>query len=134
MSKSIEDPAGTIMLRDSPDEASQKVMSATTDSLGVIKYDMENQTGISNLLQMLALLINQPLTEVIRNWEGKTSYGDLKTAVANEVKVFLNDFQRKLMAVEEAELMRKLEASEYLMRDVATQNLYKIQQAVGLRP
>jgi tryptophanyl-tRNA synthetase len=134
MSKSVEDPAGTIMLSDSPEEAAKKVMSATTDSIGVIKYDMENQTGISNLLQILALLINAPLTEVIANWEGKMSYGDLKTAVANEVKVFLADFQRKLMAVEEAELMRKLEASEYLMRDVATQNLYKIQQAVGLRP
>ncbi|MDB5169300.1 MAG: tryptophanyl-tRNA synthetase, tryptophanyl-tRNA synthetase [Candidatus Saccharibacteria bacterium] len=134
MSKSVDDPAGTILLSDNPEDAAKKVMSATTDSIGVIRYDMKNQAGISNLLQILALLIDAPLAEVIANWEGKTSYGDLKTAVASEVKVFLTDFQRKLANVEEPELMRKLEASEYLMRDVATQNLYKIQQAVGLRP
>lgn len=134
MSKSVDDPAGTILLSDSPEAAAKKVMSATTDSIGVVHYDMENQTGISNLLQILALLINVPVAEVAEKWDGKTSYGDLKTAVANEVKVFLTDYQKKLSNVEETELMRKLESSEYLMRDVATQNLYKIQQAIGLRP
>lgn len=134
MSKSVDDPAGTILLSDSPEEAAKKVMSATTDSIGVIHYDMQNQTGISNLLQILALLVGEPVTELASKWEGKTSYGDLKTAVASELKIFLSDFQRKLSDVDEAELLRKLEASEYLMRDVAGQRLYKIQQAVGLRP
>ena len=134
MSKSVEDPAGTILLSDNPEDAAKKIMSATTDSVGVIHYDMENQPGVSNLLQILALLINQPVAEVAAKWDGKTSYGDLKTAVANEVKVFLTAIQHKLANIDEAELMRKLESSEYLMRDVATQNLYKIQQAIGLRP
>jgi len=46
----------------------------------------------------------------------------------------LSGLHKRLDAVNEVELMRKLEASEYLMRDVAGQRLYKIQQAVGLRP
>ncbi|MDB5176055.1 MAG: trpS [Candidatus Saccharibacteria bacterium] len=134
MSKSVEDPAGTILLSDEPAAAAKKIMSATTDSVGVIHYDMENQPGISNLLRILALLIGEPIEVVTKTWEGKTRYGDLKTAVANEVKVFLTSFQKKLDNVEEAELMRKLEASEFLMRDVALQRLYKVQQAIGLRP
>jgi tryptophanyl-tRNA synthetase len=134
MSKSVDDPAGTILLSDAPEEAAKKIMSATTDSIGIVHFDMENQIGISNLLQILALLINVPVAEVAAKWDGKTSYGELKTAVANEVKVFLTDYQKKLSNIEETELMRKLESSEYLMRDVATQNLYKIQQAIGLRP
>lgn len=134
MSKSIDDPAGTILLTDSPEAAVKKVMGAETDSLGVIHYDIEKQPGISNLLQILALLIDQPLRHVADTWDGKTAYGDLKKAVAAEVKVFLQDFQMKLQAVDEAELMRKLESSELLMREVAAQRLYKIQQAVGLRP
>lgn len=134
MSKSIDDPAGTILLTDTPEAAAKKVMSATTDSAGIIKYDMAAQPGISNLLQILALLIGESVSEVARKWEGKTRYGDLKTAVANEVKVFLAGFQKRLDNIEEAELMRKLEASEFLMRDVAVQRLYKIQQAIGLRP
>ena len=134
MSKSVEDPAGTILLSDSPDVAAKKIMSAETDSVGAIHYDLQNQPGISNLLQIMALLIGKPVDEVAKTWEGRTSYGELKTAVADEVKVFLQDFQRKLASVDEADLMRKLEASEYFMRDVASQRLYAIQQAVGLRP
>ncbi len=134
MSKSIDDPAGTILLTDTPETAAKKIMAAETDSVGVIHYDIDAQPGISNLLQILALLIDKPLSKVADNWDGKTRYGDLKKAVAAEVKVFLQDFQKKLDNVDEAELLRKLEASEFLMRDVAGQRLYKIQQAVGLRP
>ncbi len=134
MSKSIDDPAGTILLSDSPEAAAKKIMGATTDSVGAIHYDMEKQPGIGNLLQILALLIGEPVAEVAGKWSGKTGYGDLKTAVASEVKVLLSGLHKRLDAVNEVELMRKLEASEYLMRDVAGQRLYKIQQAVGLRP
>ena len=134
MSKSVDDPAGTILLTDTPEAAAKKIMGAETDSVGVIHYDIESQPGVSNLLQILALLIDKPLSKVADNWDGKTRYGDLKKAVAAEVKLFLQDFQKKLDNVDEAELLRKLEASEFLMRDVAGQRLYKIQQAVGLRP
>lgn len=134
MSKSVDDPNGTILLTDTPEVAAKKIMGAETDSLGAIHYDLETQPGISNLLQILALLIDQPLSRVADTWDGKTGYGDLKKAVASEVRVFLQAFQTKLAAVDETELLRKLEASEMLMRDVAGQRLYKVQQAVGLRP
>jgi tryptophanyl-tRNA synthetase len=134
MSKSVDDPGGTILLSDNPEEAARKVMAATTDSTGVIHFNMAEQPGISNLLQILALLVGEPVDDIARKWEERTSYGELKTAVADEVRVFLSNFQRRLAAVEEPELMRKLESSEFLMRDVAGQRLYRIQQAVGLRP
>ncbi len=134
MSKSTDDPAGTISLSDTPEDAAKKVMAATTDSVGVIHYDMKAQPGVGNLLQILALLVGETVQEIAAKWEGKTSYGDLKAAVAHELSVFLTELHRRLDDVDEAELMRKLEASELLMRDVANQRLYKIQQAVGLRP
>jgi tryptophanyl-tRNA synthetase len=134
MSKSIDDPNGTILLNDKPEAAAKKIMSAETDSVGVIHYDLEAQPGISNLLQILALLIGEPVSKVADTWDGKTSYGDLKKAVADEVELFLKHFQKKLDQVDETELLHKLEASEFLMRDVAGQRLYHVQQAVGLRP
>ncbi|HVS58863.1 MAG TPA: tryptophan--tRNA ligase [Candidatus Saccharimonadales bacterium] len=134
MSKSVEDPAGTIMLTDSPDEAAKKVMSATTDSVGAIHFDFDKQPGVSNLLQILALLSNKPLDDVIHEWDGKTSYGDLKKAVADAVKSFLTDFQTKLAEVNESELLSKLEIDEKAMNDVANAMLLKVQKAVGLRP
>jgi hypothetical protein len=61
-------------------------------------------------------------------------YGALKTAVAEAVGVFLSDFQQRLAAVDEAQLMAKLEADEKAMNEVANQTLYKVQKVVGLRP
>jgi tryptophanyl-tRNA synthetase len=66
MSKSEESDKGVIFLGDDPEEAAKKVMSATTDSVGTVHYDLENQPGISNLLQIHALLAGETLDAVIK--------------------------------------------------------------------
>ncbi|MDB5185978.1 MAG: tryptophanyl-tRNA synthetase, tryptophanyl-tRNA synthetase [Candidatus Saccharibacteria bacterium] len=134
MSKSDETGKGVVFLSDTPEAATKKVMSATTDSFGEVKFDMKERPGISNLLQILALLSNRPQNEVNAEWEGKTSYGDLKKAVAEVVSTFLTDFQARLAGVDDQTLLAKLEASETAMQSVAGQTLYKAQSAVGLRP
>lgn len=134
MSKSVTDPAGTILLSDSPDEAAKKVMSATTDSIGSVHLDWENQPGVSNLLQISALLAERPLDEVASEWESKTSYGDLKKHVAEQVRSFLIDLQARYGAVDQSALLSKLEQDEAAMRETAGMTLHRVQQAVGLRP
>jgi tryptophanyl-tRNA synthetase len=134
MSKSISDPRGTILLTDDPADAAKKVMGATTDSLEAIQFDMKERPGISNLLQMLALLSKRPLTEVITEWEGKSRYGELKQAVATVVETFLKDFQHTYAVIDETKLVNRLEQDEAAMRKVADATLLKVQQAVGLRP
>ena len=134
MSKSIEDPAGTIMLSDNPDEAAAKVMSATTDSLANIKYDWQNQPGVTNLLQMIALLTDKPQQEVTTQWQGKLSYSELKTAAAERIKQFLTGLQPKLNQVNNESLMKKLEEDETAMSKVTEERLLNVQKAVGLRP
>ena len=49
MSKSTVAENSKIMLDDEPEKAAKKIMSATTDSIGKIKFDMWAQPGISNL-------------------------------------------------------------------------------------
>ncbi len=49
MSKSNPNDGAKIMLSDDPAVAAKKIMSATTDSVGKIDFDMFNQPGISNL-------------------------------------------------------------------------------------
>lgn len=134
MSKSVEDPVGTIMLSDKPDEAAKKVMEATTDSIGKINFNFKDQPGVSNLLQILALLTDKRQSEVNTEWEAKTSYGELKQAVAQVVKNFLTDLQAKLVAIDDQKLMQKLKDDEEAMRKVADATLLKVQKAVGLRP
>lgn len=133
MSKSIEDPKGTIGLLDSPKEAYKKIMSATTDSLECIHYDIHTQIGISNLLQIAALLDNQPLSAVISAWDGKTKYGELKTYVAQLVESFLTDFQNRFNNISEDDVQNVLLQGEQKARLIATETLLRAQRAVGLR-
>jgi len=134
MSKSVEDPAGTISMTDDPKAAAKKVMSATTDSMGKINFDWEKQPGITNLLQMLALMSERPVQDVATEWQGKSSYGELKKAVAEKVEAFLAEFQTRVAAVDEAKLLQKLEQDEVAVRTIAEATLLRAQQAVGLRP
>lgn len=129
MSKSIEDPAGTILLSDKPLDAAKKIMSATTDSLEDVQYDFEARPGISNLLDILKTLGGD-----YESFIGQKQYGSLKTAVADAVSAFLSDFQSKLMGVDDDAIQAKLSSSETAMNAVANQTLLRVQQAVGLRP
>lgn len=134
MSKSSTDDKSKILLTDDPAVAAKKIMAATTDSVGQINFDWENQPGITNLLQILALLTQRPQDEVNTDWIGQTQYGGFKTAVAEAVKRFLTDFQTKLELVDDDDLLRKLTQSEAAMAQVANETLFRAQQAVGLRP
>ena len=134
MSKSVDDPGGTILLNDNPDEAAKKVMSATTDNEGSIHYDFETQPGVSNLLQISALLDGRPVGDVVKEWEGKSSYGELKGHVAEQVRVTLTDLQAKYANTDEHPILQKLERDEDAMRQTADETLLKVQKAVGLRP
>lgn len=133
MSKSSTDEKSKILLSDSPEAATKKIMSATTDSVGVINFDFETQPGISSLLQILALLSGRSQDEVNAEWVGKTQYGEFKKAVAEQVATFLTDFQGRLNAITDEQLLAKLEASEKAMTITANETLLRAQKAVGLR-
>lgn len=133
MSKSDESGRGVIFLTDEPEAAHKKIMGATTDDKASVAYDPINQPGISNLLQILALLRGVSIKDVAQEFTGMSRYGDFKTIVANEVTEFLRSFQDRLASVDEAAVISKLEQSEAAMKDQANHTLYKAQQAVGLR-
>ncbi|HSX00057.1 MAG TPA: tryptophan--tRNA ligase [Patescibacteria group bacterium] len=134
MSKSDETGRGVIFMSDTPEDAVKKIMSATTDSLGKIGFDIKERPGITNLLQILALLSGKEQREVTAEWQDKTSYGDLKKAVAKTVADFLENFQTELASVDDQVIQEKLKTSEKKMNEIANATLLRAQQAVGLRP
>lgn len=138
MSKSDDSGKGVIFLGDEPRAAHKKIMSATTDSLGKVQYDRDNQPGISNLLEILTLVRQDAgrdvsLEQTISEYAGMERYGDFKRIVADEVAEFLANFQARLAAVDEQAIERKLESSERDMNVVANETLHRVQTAVGLR-
>jgi tryptophanyl-tRNA synthetase len=133
MSKSDELGKGVIFLGDDPAVAAKKIMSATTDDKAEIHYDKVTQPGITNLLEILALLRGTSIQETTAEFEGQTQYGEFKKIVAGEVEKFLADFQARLASVDDAAILSKIEASEHTQGAVAKATLLRAQVAVGLR-
>ncbi len=133
MSKSVEDPKGTIILTEEPKHAAKKIMGATTDNLGQINWDWQNQPGITNLLQLHSLFREQSFEETRNLWIGQNSYGNLKKEVASLVSDFLSDFQKKLKNISDYEAEETLQAGERKAAKMANRTLYKVQRAVGIR-
>ena len=52
MSKSTTNPNDSIFLIDTPEEITKKIKKAVTDSEGIVRYDVENKPGISNLMEI----------------------------------------------------------------------------------
>lgn len=133
MSKSIDDPTGTILLTDEPTEAYEKIKRAETDDKANINWDWENQAGITNLLQILEVITNSTRQETISKWKGVSRYGDLKDAVGNAIAELLTNIQTSLNKVDDNALQNKLVSSEILMNQKANGTLKNLQKAVGLR-
>ncbi len=133
MSKSDDSGNGIIFLSDEPSAGAAKIMRATTDDVGKVQLLPQNQPGISNLLQIYALLRGINIEAAVEQCAGQTSYGEFKKMVATEVESFLRDFQQRLAAVDQAQIDAKLTASERAMNERANTTLTKVQKAVGLR-
>lgn len=94
MSKSETNPKGVIDLLDDPAVARNKIKAAVTDSLGVVRFDPENQPGVSNLLTILSALTSEDIDSIVARYEGK-GYGELKKEVGDVVYDFLTNLQAR---------------------------------------
>lgn len=133
MSKSDETGKGVIFLSDTPEEARKKIMSATTDDKASVNYDTITQPGISNLIDILALLRGTSPQEVETEFKGMERYGDFKSIVADEMAGFLTNFQSRLASLDDTTILTKLSESERVMNDRANTTLLRVQKAIGLR-
>ena len=84
MSKSAENPNGSIFLSDDRDTIIRKFKRAVTDSGSEIKFDPANKPGVSNLLSIYSVFADKSITDAERDFEGK-GYGDFKLAVGEAV-------------------------------------------------
>ena len=71
MSKSSTIPNDTILLIDTPEEIMKKVKKAITDSEGIVKFDVENKPGVSNLMTIYSVIKNISIEDVEKEFEGK---------------------------------------------------------------
>lgn len=132
MSKSDDNPKSCIDLLDEPAVARKKIMSAVTDSVGVIQFDPENQPGIANLLTIESSLTGKSIEELVAEFDGK-GYGDLKKTVGETVFNFLTDLQAKYKEIVASNLIQKTvtdgaQKASYVARKKVT----KVKRKLGL--
>ncbi len=133
MSKSDENPKSFISILDDEKTIIKKVKSATTDSLSKVKYDPENQPGVSNLLSIYAEIKNIPIKESEKYFENE-NYGFLKTEVANAIIEELKPIQEKYYEIlkDEKLISDVLIKGQKEAQKIASESIKNIKDEVGL--
>ena len=132
MSKSSDNPKSVIRILDSKEEITKKIMSATTDSECVVKYDMENKPGISNLINIVVSLTDLTIKEVEDMFEGK-NYGEFKKYVASVVVEELTKIQEKYNElINSNELDIILDRGAKITKEIARNKYNLMKQNIGL--
>ena len=134
MSKSDDNRNNVIGLLEEPKAVVKKIKRAVTDSdePPVVRYDVKNKPGVSNLLDILSGVTGQSVTELESAFEGQM-YGHLKGAVAEAVSGMLTDLQARYHHFRNDEvLLNKImkEGAEKASAQ-AKQTLDKVYEAIG---
>lgn len=132
MSKSEQSNKGCIYLLDELNAARKKIMSAVTDDLATVRFDPQNQPGISNLLQIHSSLSNEPINSIIARFEGK-GYGDFKKEVADVVCNELDKIQSRYREIiASGQIEQVLTEGANKARHLASRKLGKVQRKIGI--
>ncbi|WP_210450419.1 tryptophan--tRNA ligase [Pantoea ananatis] len=134
MSKSDDNRNNVIGLLEDPKSVVKKIKRAMTDSEEppVIRYDIKEKAGVSNLLDILSGVTGKPVTALEQEFEGKM-YGHLKGAVADAVSGMLTDLQERYHRFrnDEALLEQVMRDGAQKARAQAQETLKKVYDAVG---
>jgi tryptophanyl-tRNA synthetase len=94
MSKSDVNVNNLISLLDTPDVVTKKIKRAMTDSGTNIKFDDENNPGISNLISLYSSVADQSIESIENEFEGKM-YSDFKLRLAEVINNLLKPIQEE---------------------------------------
>ncbi|MCR5623955.1 MAG: tryptophan--tRNA ligase [Lachnospiraceae bacterium] len=131
MSKSDENPNGSIYLMDDPDTIVRKIKRAVTDSDNSIRYS-EDKPGVSNLLDIYSAATGKSIQESEKDFEGK-GYGDFKLGVAESVVDVLKPLQDNYNRIinDKAYLEEIIKKNDDKARYVANKTLRKLRKKMG---
>ena len=132
MSKSDSNQKGFISMLDEPKQIEKKIKSAVTDSEGIVKYDVENKPGVSNLLSIYSIFSGKTINELEELYEGK-GYGVFKGDLAGTIIESLSPIQQRYHELMESEELDEiLDKGAQQANAVASKMVKKMENAMGL--
>ena len=132
MSKSAENIHSRISLLDEPTKIKKSIMKATTDSDGIVKFDIENKPGISNLLNIYSALSGKTIPELEAAYEGR-GYGDFKKDLVEVTTEALMPIQERYKDIRESgELIDILKDGARRAEAIAQKTMKRVRENFGL--
>lgn len=131
MSKSDENPNGSIYLMDDPDTIIRKFKRAVTDSEACVRY-CDEQPGIRNLIDIYCACTGKTPADVEKEFDGK-GYGDFKMAVGESVVDVLKPLQDRFADLSknkdylDSVIKNNAEKAQYF----SNKTLRKVQKKIG---
>lgn len=132
MSKSAENPNGSVFLSDDKDTVIRKFKRAVTDSGSEIKFDPENKAGVSNLLSIYTAFTGKTVEQAERDFAG-IGYGDFKLAVGEAVADKLAPIQKEQakLLTDKTYLDNVLRSGAERAAKAANKTLSKVYKKIG---
>ncbi|MBO5666024.1 MAG: tryptophan--tRNA ligase [Firmicutes bacterium] len=132
MSKSAENPHSRISLLDEPSKIKKSIMKSTTDSEGVIYFDMENKPGISNLLSIYSAFSGETIEDLVKKYDGQ-GYGTLKKDLVEVTVNALAPVQERYKEIRYSqELIDVLKDGAERANTIAEKTMKRVKDRFGL--
>ncbi len=132
MSKSAANPLSRISLLDTPDQIKKAIMKATTDSDGIVKFDIENKPGVSNLLTIYSIFSGIEIKELEEKYKD-TGYGTFKKELVEVIVNALDPIQKRYEQIRYSDELKKiLEDGANRATAIADKTLSRVKGTFGL--
>jgi len=131
MSKSSDDINGTIYFNDEKDNILKKFKSSVTDSENIVRYDLENKPGISNLIEIYAAVNGKEISETEKEFEN-SQYGEFKVAVAETVIEYLDPIKKNFDDLTNDNLKDFAVSNIKSAKDSAQKTINEVEEALGI--
>ena len=129
-------PQGVVRMIDPPDVVRKKFKTAVTDSGTDVRHDPEQKAGISNLIEIMAVVSGTTIADVESRYDGQ-GYGEFKGDVGDAVVELFAPIQKRYeeLRADEGELRRLLAVGADKAREASAPTLESMYERMGfVRP
>ena len=129
-------PQGVVRMIDPPDVVRKKFKTAVTDSGTDVRHDPEEKAGISNLIEIMAVVTGTTIADVESRYDGQ-GYGQFKGDVGDAVVELFAPIQQRYeeLRADEGELRRLLAVGAEKAREASAPTLEAMYERMGfVRP
>ena len=129
-------PQGVVRMIDPPDVVRKKFKTAGTDSGTDVRHDPEEKAGISNLIEIMAVVTGTTIADVESRYDAQ-GYGQFKGDVGDAVVELFAPIQQRYeeLRADEGELRRLLAVGADKAREASAPTLEAMYERMGfVRP